>query len=168
MESERAADDQAQLGVHLLDACVRQAVLDRGLDPGTLLGDRAGELDERLETAPAGPAQPGVEQHDRLLVADAVDLAGVLAEQVGAVQPLVALLDPGELELLALGEVARVLPERESGALERGRELLLPGAASLVADLAADVIARVGRELDKVERVVADGLRSGSARRAGW
>jgi hypothetical protein len=49
---------------------------------------------------------------------DAVDLAKLLGEEVGAVQPLVGLLDAGELELLALGEVAGVLPEHEPGAFE--------------------------------------------------
>ena len=58
------------------------------------------------------------------------------------VQPLVELLDAGELELLALGEVAWVLPEREPGALELFGELLLALAASLVPDLAADLVER--------------------------
>jgi len=65
-------------------------------------------------------------------------------------------LDAGELELLALGQVARVLPERESGALELAGELRLSLAARVVPDIAADLVERVGGELDQVERVVAD------------
>src|SRR4051795_5108224 len=49
---------------------------------------------------------------------DPVDLAQLLGEQVGAEEPLVQLLDAGELELLALGEVPHVLPQREPGALQ--------------------------------------------------
>jgi hypothetical protein len=151
VKPERAADDQAQLGVHLLDPGVRQSVAKRRLDPGALLGDGAGEFDERLKPAAAGPSQPRVEQPAGLVESDAVDLAQLLGEQVGAVQPLVELLDAGEFQLLLLGEVARVLPEREAGALELGGELLLALAASLVLDLAADVVERVGGELDEVD-----------------
>jgi hypothetical protein len=82
----------------------------------TLLGDPSGDLDERLEAAAPRPFQPGVEEHERVVGLDPVDLAQLLAEQVGAVQPLVELLDPGELELLALGQVLGVLPQREPGA----------------------------------------------------
>ena len=103
VEPERASGDQPQLGVHLLDPRVAQPVLNRGLDPGSLLGDRARELDERREAASSGPGQPGVEQRDRLVERDPVDLAQLLGEQVGALEPLVQLLDAGELELLALG-----------------------------------------------------------------
>ena len=123
VESVRVADDEAQLSVHLLDASVRQPVPNGRLDTVPLLGDRAGELDERFESAAPGPAQPRVEQRDRVLESDAVDLAQLLGEQVGAVQLLVELLDARELDLLLLGQVARVLPEREPGALELGGEL---------------------------------------------
>ena len=87
VESEGAADDQPQLGVQLLDACVQQSVAKGRLDPRALLGDRASELDERLQAASSGPLQPGVEQRDRVVESDAVDLAELLREQVGAVQP---------------------------------------------------------------------------------
>jgi hypothetical protein len=106
-----AAGDQPQLGVHLLDPSVAQPVLDRRLDPGSLFGDGARELDERLQATLAGPGQPRVEQCDRLPERDAVDLAQLLGEQVGAVELLVELLDAGELELLAVGQVLRVLPQ---------------------------------------------------------
>ena len=44
---------------------------------------------------------------------DTVDLAELLAEEVAAVEPLVELLDPRQLELLAFGELLGVLPQRE-------------------------------------------------------
>ncbi len=125
MEPERAAGDQPQLGIHLFDPGVAEPVLDRRFDPGSLFGDRAGELDERRQTAPSGPGQPGVEQRDRFLERDVVDLAQLLGEKVGAVEPLVELLDAGELQLLALGQVARVLPQREPDAFELFGELRL-------------------------------------------
>jgi len=69
---------------------------------------------------------------------------------------LVELLDAGELELLALGEVAGVLPQREPRALELAGELGLPLTACLVPHLAADLVQRVGRQGEEVKRVVAD------------
>ena len=138
------------------DAGVGEPVGDRGLDHSALLGDPSGELDERLEAAASGPAQPGLEQREGLVGGDAVDLAELFVEQVGAVERLVGLLDPGELGLLAVGEVLGVLPEREPGALELARELRLAFAARLVPDLAADLVERLGRELDDVERVEAE------------
>jgi len=48
VEAEGAAGDQPDLGVDRFDAGVGEAVLNGGDDPGALLGDRAGELDERL------------------------------------------------------------------------------------------------------------------------
>ena len=107
MEPEAAADDQADAGVHLLDASVREFVGDRGLDPEAVSADRAGELDERREPAAAGPREPGVEELERGGGGEAVDLAQLLLEQVGAVQPLVDLLDLGELELLSVGQISR-------------------------------------------------------------
>jgi hypothetical protein len=53
-------------------------------------------------------------------------------------------LDAGELELLALGQIAGILLAHEPGAFELGGELLLPAAARLVPHLAADIVERVG------------------------
>ena len=118
MVAEAASGDQADLGVDLLDGCVGELVGDRRLDHLALLGDPTSNLDERFEPAPSGPLQPRVEAHERVVGGDAVDLPELLAEQVGAVQPLVELLDSCQLELLAVGQVLGVLPEREPGALE--------------------------------------------------
>ena len=86
VEPERASGDQADLGVDLLDAGVGEAVLDRGEDPVALVGDRAGELDERRQLASSRPLQPGVEQPTRRGGGELVDLAQLLLEQVRAVQ----------------------------------------------------------------------------------
>jgi len=62
VKPERTLGDQPDLGVDGFDARVGEPVLDRCFDPGPLLGDRAGELDERLEAAAPRPGQPGVQQ----------------------------------------------------------------------------------------------------------
>ena len=111
---------------------------DRGLDPDALLGERAGELDERWQSAASGPRQPAVQELARLLGGQPVDLPQLLLEQIGAIQRLVGMLDARELGLLAGGEVLGVLPQREPGALEVLGELPLPGPARFVSDLAAD------------------------------
>ena len=129
---------------------------DGCFDPGSLLGDRAREFDDRLQAAASGPGEPGVEQRDRFIERDPVDLAQLLGEQVGTVEPLVERLDAGELQLLAFGQVPRVLPEREPGAFELFGGLGLALAARVVPHFAADLVERVGGELDQVERVVAD------------
>ncbi len=136
---------------------------DRGLDALALLSDRPREARERREPTAPGPLKSAIEQDDGVLVGDAVDLAQLLGEQIGAEEALVDLLDAGELQLLALGQPLGVLPEREARALQLARELALALAAGLVPDLAADLIERVGRELYEVERVEAD-RRVGAAR----
>ena len=156
MVAEPASGDESDLGVDLFDGGVGELVGDRRLDHSALLGDPAGDLDERLEPAASCPFQPCLEQREGMVGGDAVDLAQLLAEQVGAVQPLVELLDAGELELLALGEVLGVLPEREPGAFELARELRLALAAGLVPHLATDLVQRVGGGLDDVKWVQAD------------
>ena len=156
MVAEPASGDQADLGVDLLDRGVGQLVGDRRFDPFTLLGDPAGELDERLQLTASGPFQPGLEQDQRVLGGDAVDLAQLLGEEVGAVQLVVELLDARELELLAFGQVLGVFPEREPRALELAGELGLALTAGVVPDLAADLVQRVGGGLDDMERVQAD------------
>jgi hypothetical protein len=140
-----------------------------GFDPRALLGDPPGELDERLQPASPCPRQPRVEQLERVLEArSVVDLAQLFFEQVGAVDRGVELLNPGELGLLAFGQVLGLLPEREPGALEIFAELLVAGAARLVPDLAADLVQRVGRCLDDVPRVKADlGVRAALRDRPG-
>jgi hypothetical protein len=143
-------------------------VLNGRLDPWTLVGDGARELDERRKATSPGPGEPRVEQLDRLLVADAVDQAQLLGDQVAAVQRFVGLLDVRELGLLFLVEFGGIHPQREAAALDRLRLLRVPFAARLVPHLAADLIERVGRELDHVERVhAADSVRAPVSDRGG-
>ena len=124
--------------------------MKRRLDPGALLGDRLGELDEGLEAGSSCPFQPVLQQRERVLVGQVVDLAQLLFEEVGAVDRGVELLDERELGLLAVGQVLGLLPEREARSLELFGELFVAGLARLVPDGAADVVERVGRGLDDV------------------
>jgi hypothetical protein len=55
-----------------------------------------------------GPAQPGVEQRLALLALEGEDLPELLLEQVGRVELVIDLRNPGQLGLLAVGEVLRV------------------------------------------------------------
>jgi hypothetical protein len=118
-----------------------------------LLGDGVSEPLERLEFALARPLDPRGQQVERVVERDPVDLAQVLLEQVGREQRLVGALDLAQPGLLAGREVLGVLPQREARALEVTRELALARLAGLVSDLAADLIERVGGELDDVEWV---------------
>ena len=86
--------------------------------------DAALQGDERGDAAAAGPADPPVRAPRRLRPGRAEDQPEAFLEQVGPVQPGVGLGDPGELGLLLVGEVLRVLPQRVAGhasALWRGR-----------------------------------------------
>ena len=150
MKSERLAGDEPDLGVELFDAGVGQAVLDRREDPVTLHDDRAGELDERRQPAPPRPLQPTVEQSLGGRGRELVNLAQLFLEQVGAVEPGVGALDLSELGGLAVGEVLGVLPDREPGALQLPGELEVALPAGFVSDLPADLVQRVGRQLDHV------------------
>jgi hypothetical protein len=61
---------------------------------------------------------------------------------------------------------AGVLPQRVAGAFEVLRGLLVPGVPRLVPDLPADLVERVGRELDHVKRIdAADRVRASLADR---
>jgi hypothetical protein len=117
VEPEATSGDQSDLGVDRFDAGVGESVTNRGFGPGALGGDRAGELDERRQARSPRPVQPAVEESDRVLEPDVVDLAELPGEEVGAVERLVELLDPGEPLLLAVGEVGRVLPSARTGHL---------------------------------------------------
>ena len=76
-------------------------------------------------------------------------------DEVCAVEVLVDLLYSGELLLVAFGEPLGVHPQRVAGAFELCGQPGLAGFASVVPDLAADLVERVGAELDDVERIEA-------------
>jgi hypothetical protein len=130
--AEAAASDQADVGVDLLDSGVAEFVANRRLDCGALVAHRSGELDERRQARSPGPLHPGVEDRDRFVGVDAVDLPELLLEQVGAVQALVDLGDRGELELLAGREALGVLPQRKARALQIAGERDVALATGLV------------------------------------
>ena len=72
----------------MLHARVGQVHLQRSFDLLALLGDAAGELDERLQPASSGPLQPAVEQRERVLErVGVVDGAELLFEPVGPAPP---------------------------------------------------------------------------------
>ena len=79
------------------------------LDPRPVLGDLPGELDEGWDLTPPGPGQPAIEDRDSGGAPGAEDEPELLLEQVRPVERLVRRRDPGELRLLALGQVLRVL-----------------------------------------------------------
>src|SRR3954462_4672804 len=93
VKAEGASGGQPDLCVDRFHARVGQPVADGGGDPGVLVGERARELDKRLEPAAARPLDPAVQQLDRLLGGQSVDLPELLLEQVGAIQPRVGALD---------------------------------------------------------------------------
>jgi hypothetical protein len=113
----------------------------------------AGEADERLEPGAAGPGEPGVQVGGRQArVVEVVERPQLLAQQEGAVEAGVGLLDlpeGGELsDRLALGG----LEQRPAGALDpaAGRGV---GALVGVPCVAADLVGRAAREAADVERV---------------
>jgi hypothetical protein len=83
VKAEGASGEQPDLCVDRFHARVGQPVADGGGDPGALVGERARELDKRLEPAAARPLDPAVQQLDRLLGGQSVDLPELLLEQVG-------------------------------------------------------------------------------------
>src|SRR6266498_1903321 len=138
-----------------------------GLDGGPMLGDRPSEPDEGRDAAPPGPGQPRLQQHRRPYALEPEHQPKLLLEQVGAVQAIVDLGDPGKLAPLPAGQVLRVLPQRIPRALELPSQPRLAMLAGRVPDLPADLVQRVAGPLDHVERVGAqDG--GGTAGRPPW
>src|SRR5215211_5758535 len=90
---------------------------------------------------------------------------GFFLQQVGAVQAVVDLGDPGELGPLGGGQVAGVLPQRIAGTLELARQGSLPVLAGRVPHLAAHLVQRVGGPLGRRGMGPGRAAPSGSARR---
>jgi len=89
-----------------------------GDDPGAVALDPVVEVDERGDLAATGPLEPGVEHGGRFVTAVLEHEPEMFLEQVGAVEAVVVLRDPGELGGLAVGEVFGVLPERVATVLQ--------------------------------------------------
>src|SRR6266536_2913715 len=162
MEPVGTAGDEPHLVVERLDSGVVDPQPDSGQDAVAVGADRAGELDERLQAAATGLGAPAVEQLSRLGGAQVAgeDLAQALLEPVGVpCRPTVA-AQLAQRDGLGVGQALGALEQYPAGALEPlglGRV----HSAQLVPDLAADLIERVGGELDHVERVDAHGRLGG-------
>lgn len=81
---------------------------------------RGGRGDELRDAAAGGPLEPSGEGFAGgfWLTFEGEYDAYSFFEQPGAIKVGVSLLDPGELGLLPVGEVVRVLPQGVAGALE--------------------------------------------------
>jgi hypothetical protein len=82
--------------------------------------DAASEFPERGDAAASGPADPFVECFACFIDRELEDDAEAFFQVVGPIEGGVCLHDPGELDLLFLGEVLRVLPKRVAGVLHPG------------------------------------------------
>jgi hypothetical protein len=85
-------------------------VVEGGVDGLAVSLDAAGQLDEYRDAAAPGPGDPPVQGLFAFLALDRKHMPQTLFEQIGAVQPSVGLGDPGQLGVLAFGEVFGVLP----------------------------------------------------------
>jgi hypothetical protein len=108
VEAEAAVADQADTAVEALEAAVGEPEADGGEYAGAVPAQGAGGVDEGLQAAAGGPAQPGVQMRRRERgVLERVEQPQLVVEQEGAVEPLVALVDLAEraelLEALAVG-----------------------------------------------------------------
>src|SRR4029453_16135923 len=118
-----------------------------GLDGGPMLGDRPSEPDQGRDAAAPGPGQPRLEQHRRPHALELEHQPKLLLQQVGAVQAIVDLGDPGKLAPLAAGQVLWVLPQRIARALELPSQPRLAMGAGGVPDLPTDLVQRVAGPL---------------------
>jgi hypothetical protein len=113
VEPEAAVADEADAAVESFESAVVEAEPDRVEDPGPVAADRAGELDEWLESGPGCPAEPGVEVLGRERgVVEVVEEPELFLEQERAVERPVGLLDFAELREL----IDRLLLWRTSAA----------------------------------------------------
>src|SRR5664280_927811 len=140
LEAEGHPGQETHLGVRALDQPVGQPVLEAGVDRDTVLGDPLGQVDESGDPAAPGPGQPMVEQALAVLALEREDLTQLLLEQVGPVEAVVDLGDPGQLGRLLVGEVFGVLPQRVPGVFEVAGVPAGPLLAGRVPCLAANLV----------------------------
>ena len=163
------AGEKSDLGVDRFDPAVGQAVFDGGEDRGPVFHDPSLQLDERVDAAAAGPADPPVQRRGCLGGVETEDQPQAFLEQVGPVQPWVGLGDPGQLRLLPAGQVLRVLPQRIPGSLSalwRDRLTVPPGdrvtaPRATIPGLPTDLVECFGGPVHDMERIgAADRLRA--------
>jgi hypothetical protein len=118
----------------------------------------AGERDERSESGARGPGQPGVEVRRREgRVVEVVEQSELLAQQEGAVEARVGLLDFAEGCQLAEGLAFGRLEQRPAGALDPAPRRRV-GALVGVPLVAAHLLGGAAGEAADVEGVKADGV----------
>jgi hypothetical protein len=147
-----AADDQLDLVVHRFGAGVAELQASGGEDALAVLADRAAQADERPQSTAREAGQEPVEQLADGLDAESCgeDRSDHLLHRPGARDLAAAGTDRGEGAGLTVGEVAGVLQQRPAVVLELLGGVGLTGVAQLVPVLAADLVQRLGRELDDV------------------
>jgi hypothetical protein len=87
-------------------------VLEGGVNGLEVLADFPAELGEFGDASPGGPFQPPVEGVFAVLALELERQPQSFLQQPGPAQVRAGLGDPGELGLLAGGEIAVVLPQR--------------------------------------------------------
>ena len=156
MEAVGTACDEADAGVGGLDATVGQAVLQGGNDVVTLLGDGASYLHKLLDATAACPDEPCVEKLNGSAARCVEDGAELLLQEVGAVEPLVGLLQPREHDALVPSQILWVLEESPAGtSVIAGVPALAPGTRCAPV-AATDFVEGLRGPLDDVERIHAD------------
>src|SRR6266702_8612201 len=88
---------------------------------------------------------------------DVEDHAELLLEQVSSIERCVELGNHGQLGGQGRGEVLGVSQQRPAAAFELAGRYLLARTADRIPDLSAHFVERVGRPLDHMEGIQADG-----------
>ena len=116
MKAEGAVADQADLAVEAFEAAVGEPEADGGEDAVAVGAQGAREPDERSQPRARGPGQPGIEVRGRERgVGQVVEQPQLFAQQEGAVEAAVGLLDFGERGELADRSGARAPSAATSG-----------------------------------------------------
>jgi hypothetical protein len=111
-----------------------------------MLAQRAREPDEGLQARAGRPRQPGIQMLGReLRVGQVVEQPQLPAQQEGAVEALVGLLDPAERGELADGPVLRRFEQRPARALDPAAGWRV-GAVVAVPFVAADLVSSARAE----------------------
>jgi hypothetical protein len=110
VEAEGDTGEESELGVGGLDEGVGHVVVEGSVDAGPVAHDAALEVDEGGDAAASGPGDPAVEGVFGGLSPELEHDPEAFFEQVGPMDAGVSLDQPGEVLVLAGGEVLGVLP----------------------------------------------------------